>query len=87
VLPAWASPANSAKAGYQGAGEQVLRFVAAGERNVDIAPIIGIGVRTVRGYLDRIRDKTGERRRPGAPKTAVQRGFLGDGGARRSNRV
>ncbi|GAB3381646.1 response regulator transcription factor [Amycolatopsis echigonensis] len=56
---------------------QVLRLVAAGERDVDIARILGIGVRTVRGYLDRIRDKTGERRRPGLVKEAIRRGLVG----------
>ncbi|MFI5609773.1 response regulator [Amycolatopsis sp. NPDC051903] len=57
--------------------EQVLRLVAAGERDIDIARILDIGVRTVRGYLDRIRDKTGERRRPGLVKEAIRRGLVG----------
>lgn len=60
--------------------EQVLRLVAAGERDIDIARILGIGVRTVRGYLDRIRDKTGERRRPGLVKEAIRRGLVGGPG-------
>lgn len=60
--------------------EQVLRLVAAGERDIDIARILGIGVRTVRGYLDRIRDKTGERRRPGLVKEAIRRGLVGSPG-------
>ncbi len=46
--------------------------MAAGERDVDIALIFGIGVETVRGYLDRIREKTSEWR-------------PGDAGARRGN--
>ncbi|HEY3472844.1 MAG TPA: response regulator transcription factor [Amycolatopsis sp.] len=66
--------------------EQVLRLVAAGERDVDIALILGIGVRTVRGYLDRIRDKTGERRRPGLVKEAIRRGLIGGSGPRRGGR-
>ena len=66
--------------------EQVLRLVAAGERDVDIALILGIGVRTVRGYLDRIRDKTGERRRPGLVKEAIRRGLIGDANPRRGGR-
>ncbi|WIX78574.1 response regulator transcription factor [Amycolatopsis carbonis] len=60
--------------------EQVLRLVAAGERDIDIAAILDIGVRTVRGYLDRIRDKTGERRRPGLVKEAIRRGLVGGAG-------
>ena len=66
--------------------EQVLRLVAAGERDVDIALILGIGVRTVRGYLDRIRDKTGERRRPGLVKEAIRRGLIGGADPRRGGR-
>ena len=57
--------------------EEVLRLVAQGERDVDIAVKLKIGVRTVRGYLDRIRDKTGERRRPGLVKEAIRRGLVG----------
>ncbi len=66
--------------------EQVLRLVAAGERDIDIALILGIGVRTVRGYLDRIRDKTGERRRPGLVKEAIRRGLIGGADPRRGGR-
>ena len=66
--------------------EQVLRLVAAGERDIDIALILGIGVRTVRGYLDRIRDKTGERRRPGLVKEAIRRGLMGGADPRRGGR-
>ncbi len=55
--------------------KQVLRLVAAGERDIDIARILGIGVRTVRGYLDRIRDKLGERRRAGLVRKAIQLGL------------
>ncbi|MEC3978323.1 response regulator transcription factor [Amycolatopsis sp. H20-H5] len=60
--------------------QQVLRLVAAGERDVDIARVLGIGVRTVRGYLDRIRDKTGERRRPGLVRVAIRLGLAGASG-------
>ncbi len=79
-------PAVSADAELSPREEQVLRLVAAGERDVDIALILGIGVRTVRGYLDRIRDKTGERRRPGLVKEAIRRGLIGGAGPRRGGR-
>ncbi|GHG12941.1 DNA-binding response regulator [Amycolatopsis bullii] len=79
-------PAVSAEAELSPREEQVLRLVAAGERDVDIALILGIGVRTVRGYLDRIRDKTGERRRPGLVKEAIRRGLIGEAGPRRGGR-
>jgi DNA-binding NarL/FixJ family response regulator len=51
---------------------EVLQLVAAGERDIDIASILGISVRTVRSYLDRIRDKTGERRRPGLAMITIK---------------
>jgi two-component system nitrate/nitrite response regulator NarL len=79
-------PAVSADVELSPREEQVLRLVAAGERDVDIALIHGIGVRTVRGYLDRIRDKTGERRRPGLVKDAIRRGLIGGSGPRRGGR-
>ncbi|MGW5719101.1 response regulator [Amycolatopsis sp. NPDC003865] len=79
-------PAVSADVELSPREEQVLRLVAAGERDVDIALILGIGVRTVRGYLDRIRDKTGERRRPGLVKEAIRRGLIGGSGPRRGGR-
>ncbi|WP_290056235.1 response regulator [Amycolatopsis solani] len=56
--------------------KQVLRLVAAGERDVDVAEILNISVRTVRSYLDRIRDKTGERRRAGFVRVAIREGLL-----------
>ncbi|MEV6877751.1 response regulator transcription factor [Amycolatopsis sp. NPDC051128] len=79
-------PATAAEVELSPREEQVLRLVAAGERDVDIALILGIGVRTVRGYLDRIRDKTGERRRPGLVKEAIRRGLIGGAGLRRGGR-
>jgi DNA-binding NarL/FixJ family response regulator len=79
-------PAVSAEAELSPREEQVLRLVAAGERDVDIALILGIGVRTVRGYLDRIRDKTGERRRPGLVKEAIRRGLMGGTDPRRGRK-
>ncbi|GAB3143616.1 response regulator transcription factor [Amycolatopsis stemonae] len=79
-------PAVSADVELSPREEQVLRLVAAGERDVDIALILGIGVRTVRGYLDRIRDKTGERRRPGLVKEAIRRGLIGGAGPKRGRK-
>jgi len=42
---------------------RVLTELARGERDKDIAEHLGITVRTVRSHLERIRDKTGRRRR------------------------
>ncbi len=54
---------------------QVLSLVAAGERDQDIADAMSISVRTVRSYLDRIRDKTGRRRRPELTRLAIEEGI------------
>jgi len=53
---------------------QVLSLVAAGERDQDIAQTLEISIRTVRSYLDRIRDKTGQRRRPELTRYAIEMG-------------
>ncbi|WP_142001691.1 LuxR C-terminal-related transcriptional regulator [Amycolatopsis cihanbeyliensis] len=54
---------------------QVLSLLAAGERDQDIAEAMAISVRTVRSYLDRIRDKTGRRRRPELTRLAIEEGI------------
>ncbi|TVT44032.1 response regulator transcription factor [Amycolatopsis rhizosphaerae] len=54
---------------------QVLSLVAAGERDTDIAVAMDISVRTVRSYLERIRDKTGRRRRPELTRLAIEEGI------------
>lgn len=54
---------------------RVLVLVAAGERDADIAAELAIGIRTVRSYLDRIRDKTGRRRRAELTRFAIEEGI------------
>lgn len=54
---------------------QVLSLLAAGERDADIAEVMSISVRTVRSYLERIRDKTGRRRRPELTRLAIEEGI------------
>lgn len=54
---------------------RVLALVAAGERDADIAATMAISIRTVRSYLDRIRDKTGRRRRPELTRFAIEQGI------------
>jgi DNA-binding NarL/FixJ family response regulator len=58
---------------------EVLAKVAAGERDQDIADALQISVRTVRSYLDRIRDKTGLRRRTELTRYAIGRGYVDHG--------
>ncbi|MET0136694.1 MAG: response regulator transcription factor [Kibdelosporangium sp.] len=53
---------------------QVLSLVASGERDQDIADALEISIRTVRSYLDRIRDKTGQRRRTELTRYAIEHG-------------
>ncbi|HEX9335753.1 MAG TPA: response regulator transcription factor [Pseudonocardiaceae bacterium] len=54
---------------------RVLALVASGERDADIAEELAISIRTVRSYLDRIRDKTGRRRRPELTRFAIEEGI------------
>ncbi len=55
---------------------EILALVAAGERDADIADQLFISVRTVRSHLDRIRDKTGRRRRADLTRLAVAEGIV-----------
>jgi len=55
---------------------EILRLVAGGERDQDIAEQLFISVRTVRSHLDRIRDKTGRRRRPDLTRLALEQGIV-----------
>ena len=48
---------------------------AAGERDQDIAEQLFISISTVRSHLDRIRDKTGRRRRPDLTRLAAETGL------------
>lgn len=55
---------------------QILRLVAAGEKDVDIAAELFISVHTVHSHLDRIRAKTGHHRRVDLTRFAIGRGLL-----------
>jgi DNA-binding NarL/FixJ family response regulator len=55
---------------------QVLALLADGERDQDIATALSISVRTVRSHLDRIREKTGRRRRPELTRLAIEKGIV-----------
>jgi DNA-binding NarL/FixJ family response regulator len=55
---------------------QVLALLADGERDQDIADTLCISVRTVRSHLDRIREKTGRRRRPELTRLAIEKGIV-----------
>ena len=55
---------------------QVLGLVATGHTDREIAGRLDLSVKTVQSHLDRIRDKTGARRRPDLTREALQRGLL-----------
>jgi DNA-binding NarL/FixJ family response regulator len=51
---------------------EILELVAEGETDADIAAQLYISVHTVHSHLDRIREKTGQRRRPDLTRFALQ---------------
>lgn len=53
---------------------EVLALLASGETDQEIAGMLGISVRTVRSHLDRIRAKTGRRRRAELTRLAFESG-------------
>jgi len=55
---------------------EILELVAGGETDQDIAEQLSISVRTVHSHLDRIRDKTGSRRRADLTRLAIERGII-----------
>jgi DNA-binding NarL/FixJ family response regulator len=65
---------------------EVLGLLAAGERDQDIADALFISVRTVRSHLDRIRGKTGRRRRSELTRLALECGIAPPGEPSSRNR-
>jgi DNA-binding NarL/FixJ family response regulator len=59
-----------------GREEEILRLVAAGETDLDIAEELVISVHTVHSHLDRIRAKTGHHRRVDLTRFAIDRGLV-----------
>jgi DNA-binding NarL/FixJ family response regulator len=51
---------------------EILELVAEGETDADIAERLYISVHTVHSHLDRIREKTGRRRRPDLTRFAIE---------------
>jgi len=58
--------------------QQVLALLAGGARDQDIADELKVSVRTVRSHLDRIREKTGRRRRPDLTRLAMEKGIVAE---------
>ncbi len=59
---------------------EILSLLADGETDADIAEALFISVSTVRSHLDRIRDKTGHRRRAELARLAFEHGADDDAG-------
>lgn len=55
---------------------EILELVAGGETDQDIAELLQLSVRTVHSHLDRIRNKTGSRRRADLTRFALQQGIV-----------
>jgi DNA-binding NarL/FixJ family response regulator len=55
---------------------EILSLVAEGETDADIGRALYISIRTVRSHLDRIRDKTGRRRRADLTRLAMEHGSV-----------
>lgn len=55
---------------------EILSLLASGERDADIAEQLFISVRTVGSHLDRIREKTGRRRRAELTRLAIEQGLI-----------
>ena len=55
---------------------QLVTLVAQGRTDTEIAAELYISVRTVRSHLDRIRDKTGCRRRADLTRLALSAGLV-----------
>ena len=78
ALPARsAGPRSAPGVGELSAREQELvTLVAQGRTNAQIAAELHISVRTVSSHLDRIRDKTGCRRRTDLTRLALSEGLV-----------
>jgi DNA-binding CsgD family transcriptional regulator len=56
--------------------QELVTLVAQGHTDAQIADLLYISIRTVRSHLDRIRDKTGSRRRADLTRLALQAGLV-----------
>ena len=73
-----ARPADE-RAGLSGLSErerELVTLVAQGLTNAEIAAELSISIRTVGSHLDRIRDKTGYRRRADLTRLALNEGLV-----------
>jgi DNA-binding CsgD family transcriptional regulator len=77
TTPGAQAPAAAAGAGKLSARErELVTLVAQGHTNAQIATRLHISIRTVSSHLDRIRDKTGCRRRADLTRLALSTGLI-----------
>jgi non-specific serine/threonine protein kinase len=70
------APAARGAARLSGRERELVTLVAQGRTDADIAAQLYISIRTVRSHLDRIRDKTGCRRRADLTRLALAEGLV-----------
>jgi DNA-binding CsgD family transcriptional regulator len=70
------APAAPGTAGLSARETGLVTLVAQGRTDADIASQLYISIRTVRSHLDRIRDKTGCRRRADLTRLALSEGLI-----------
>jgi DNA-binding CsgD family transcriptional regulator len=69
-------PAAPGTARLSARERELVTLVAQGRTDADIAAQLYISIRTVRSHLDRIRDKTGARRRADLTRLALAEGLV-----------
>lgn len=72
----WENDARSSRGQLTGRERELVTLVAQGLTNAQIAAQLFISVRTVASHLDRIRDKTGCRRRADLTRMALSEGLI-----------
>jgi DNA-binding CsgD family transcriptional regulator len=70
------APAAAGPGGLSARERELVTLVAQGRTDADIAAQLYISIRTVRSHLDRIRDKTGARRRADLTRLALAAGLV-----------
>jgi DNA-binding NarL/FixJ family response regulator len=70
------APARQPELDLTAREREILGLVAEGDRDKDIARQLYISISTVRTHLDRIREKTGQRRRAELTRLAIEQGIV-----------
>jgi DNA-binding CsgD family transcriptional regulator len=74
--PGLSQPATPGPGMLSARERELVRLVAQGRTDAQIAAQLYISIRTVRSHLDRIRDKTGCRRRADLTRLALSTGLV-----------